>query len=76
MPSPSGSFWATSVAAVLALEWSKPIPQSVKVIHARVYAQGAVLAGLAALAAVEAYDARTKIETVEARLDSVEKRVN
>lgn len=54
LPSLPGSFWATSVAGVLAYEWRKPIPTSLKVIHARVIAQGACLAGLAALAAVEA----------------------
>ena len=70
-----GTFWATSVAGVLAYEWSKPIPASLKVIHARVIAQGACLAGLAALAAVEAYEARAKLDTVQARLESVEKRV-
>jgi len=66
------------VASTLAWEWSKPIPTSLKVIHARVIAQGACLAGLACLATIEAWDARTRLETVNARLQrlEVEKRVN
>lgn len=31
--------WASAVGGVLAYQWSKPIPTSLKIIHARVYAQ-------------------------------------
>jgi hypothetical protein len=34
-----GIFWASSVAGTLAFQWSKPIPTSLRIIHARVYAQ-------------------------------------
>jgi len=48
-----GIFWATSVAGTLALEARKPIPTSLRIIHARVYAQAFTLAALG-MAALEA----------------------
>eukprot|EP00898_Chlorokybus_atmophyticus_P007471 jgi/Chlat1/7725/Chrsp66S07195 len=56
-----GLIWATGVAGTLAYEFrQKHIPNSVKVIHARVYAQAITLGALAAAAAVETYSAHTR----------------
>ena len=76
-PNPlSGTFWATSVAGVLAYQWSKPIPVSLKIIHARVSAQGLTLAALAGAAAVDFYEHKAELERVASRLEHVEKKVH
>jgi hypothetical protein len=35
----AGILWASGLGASLAYQWSRPIPNSLKVIHSRVYAQ-------------------------------------
>ena len=52
--------WGTVVAGSLAYQWTRPIPTSLKIIHSRVYAQAATLGALAAVAAVETYNAGRK----------------
>ncbi|GKV18517.1 hypothetical protein SLEP1_g28884 [Rubroshorea leprosula] len=51
-----GCLWLSSVTGLIAYNWSKPMKTSVKIIHARVYAQGITLAALAGAAVVEYYD--------------------
>lgn len=75
LPTPSGGFWAASVAGTLAYQWRKPIPTNLKIIHARVVAQAACLAGLAAIATVEYFDHKAELKTVAARLEAVEAHV-
>lgn len=72
----TGTFWASSVAGVLAYQWSKPIPTNLKIIHARVAAQALTLGALAAAAAVDFYEHKAELERVGARLDHVEKKVH
>lgn len=50
-----GLLWATAVSSGIAYNWSKPISPSLKIIHARVYAQGVTLAALVASAGVELF---------------------
>ena len=49
-------FWACCVGGALAASWSRPGSTQLKVIHARVYAQGATLLALGLGAAVTALD--------------------
>eukprot|EP00884_Botryococcus_braunii_P004594 jgi/Botrbrau1/14135/Bobra.182_3s0076.1 len=51
--------WASAVGGVLAYQWTKPIPTSLKIIHARVYAQALTLAGLGVVGLVDYYEHRT-----------------
>jgi len=74
-PQPPGTFWASSVAGVLAYQWSKPIPTNLKIIHARVAAQALTLGALAAAAAVDFYEHKAELERVGVRLEDVEKKV-
>jgi hypothetical protein len=74
-PPTAGTFWASSVAGVLAYQWSKPIPTNLKIIHARVAAQALTLGALAAAAAVDFYEHKAELGRVGARLDEVEKKV-
>ncbi|KAL4447444.1 hypothetical protein ABPG75_004663 [Micractinium tetrahymenae] len=39
-------FWAAGLTTSLAVQWSRPIPTQLKLIHSRVYAQALTLAGL------------------------------
>ena len=74
-PPTAGTFWASSVAGVLAYQWSKPIPTNLKIIHARVAAQALTLGALAAAAAVDFYEHKAELERVGVRLEDVEKKV-
>ena len=49
-------FWAVCVGGALAVSWSRPGSTQLKIIHARVYAQGATLFALGLGAAVTAMD--------------------
>ncbi|GLT38006.1 hypothetical protein SLA2020_122820 [Shorea laevis] len=51
-----GCFWLGSVTGLMAYNWSRPMKTSVKIIHARVYAQALTLAALAGAAVAEYYD--------------------
>ncbi|KAK9821486.1 hypothetical protein WJX74_001429 [Apatococcus lobatus] len=55
-----GSFWLTTVGASAAVQYARPIPTQLKVIHTRVYAQAFTLAALAAAGIVEYSDHRTQ----------------
>ena len=63
------------MASTLAYQWRKPIPTNLKIIHARVVAQAACLAGLAAVASVEYLDHKQELQTGAARLEAVEAHV-
>ncbi|KAI5074527.1 hypothetical protein GOP47_0010488 [Adiantum capillus-veneris] len=54
-----GILWMSGLAASLAYESSKPLPTSVKILHARVHAQAITLAALAGASAVEYYEHRS-----------------
>ncbi|KAL5701290.1 hypothetical protein ACHQM5_026640 [Ranunculus cassubicifolius] len=55
-----GCLWLSSVAGSLAYNWSRPnMKTSVKLIHARLHAQGLTLASLAIGGAIEYYDAKS-----------------
>ncbi|GLT79013.1 hypothetical protein SLA2020_505260 [Shorea laevis] len=54
-----GCLWLSSITGLIAYNWSKPMKTSVKIIHARVYAQGITLAALAGAAVVEYYDQKS-----------------
>ncbi|CAA7398423.1 unnamed protein product [Spirodela intermedia] len=52
-----GCFWLSAITGSFAYNWSRPnMKTSVKIIHARLHAQGLTLAALAGAAAVEYYD--------------------
>jgi hypothetical protein len=73
-----GILWASGLGASLAYQWSRPIPNSLKVIHSRVYAQALTLGSLAAVAVIEHMDhkSETSQEFVKAnsRLAELERR--
>jgi hypothetical protein len=82
-PSPflsrTGIFWASSVAGTLAFQWSKPIPTSLRIIHARVYAQAFTLAALGLAAAVDVYEHKAataaELDAMGAKVRAIEARV-
>uniref|UniRef100_A0A7N0T1X7 HIG1 domain-containing protein n=1 Tax=Kalanchoe fedtschenkoi TaxID=63787 RepID=A0A7N0T1X7_KALFE len=52
-----GCLWLSGIAGSIAYNWSQPnMKTSVKIIHARLHAQGLTLAALAGAAVVEYYD--------------------
>uniref|UniRef100_A0A2N9H144 HIG1 domain-containing protein n=1 Tax=Fagus sylvatica TaxID=28930 RepID=A0A2N9H144_FAGSY len=55
-----GCLWLSGLAGSTAYNWSQPMKFSVKIIHARMYAQALTLAALAGAAAVEFYDRKAK----------------
>ncbi|KAK3282133.1 hypothetical protein CYMTET_10107 [Cymbomonas tetramitiformis] len=48
-----GCVWAFGIGASMLYNWTRPLPPSVKVIHARLYAQALTLSALVASAGVE-----------------------
>ena len=77
-PTP-GIFWVGSVAGTLAFQWSRPIPTSLRIIHARVYAQGLTLAALGLAAAVDVYEHKLatsqELDSVGRKLREIEAKV-
>ncbi|CAK8572482.1 unnamed protein product [Lathyrus sativus] len=52
-----GCLWLSGITGSIAYNWSRPnMKTSVKIIHARLHAQGLTLAALAGAALVEYYD--------------------
>lgn len=50
-----GCVWAFGIGASMLYNWTRPLPASVKVIHARLYAQALTLSALVASAGVEMF---------------------